>query len=59
MQAICTYGLANQKLFYFQMHLNIEKSGEQDQECSKEWLVDTNPRLDTSFAKLHNLNRQS
>ena len=24
------YGLANQKLCYFQMHLNIEKSGEQD-----------------------------
>ena len=28
------YGLANQKLCYIQMLLNIEKSGEQDKESS-------------------------
>ena len=27
------------------MLLNIEKSGEQDQECSQEWLVNTEPQL--------------
>ena len=37
------YGLANQKLCYIQMLLNIEESGEQDQECSEEWLVNTGP----------------
>ena len=36
---IFPYGLADQKLFYIQMPLNIEKSGEQDKEQSKEWLV--------------------
>ena len=34
-------GLTNQKLYYFQMLLNIEKSGEEDKECSEEWLVNT------------------
>ena len=33
------YSLANQKLYYIQMLLNVEKSEEQDQECSEEWLV--------------------
>ena len=37
--------LANQKLCYIQILLNIEKSGEQDQESSEEWLVNTNPGL--------------
>ena len=36
-------GLANQKLCYIQMVLNTEKSGEQDKERSKEWLVNTTP----------------
>ena len=35
------YGLANQKLYYIQMPLNIGKSREQDKEQSKEWLVNT------------------
>ena len=35
------YGLANQKLCYVQMRRNTEKSGEQDWEHSKEWLVNT------------------
>ena len=35
---IFLYGLADQKLCYIQMPLNIEKSGEQDEQ-SKEWLV--------------------
>ena len=34
-------GLANQKLRYIQMLLNIEKSVEQ--EPSEEWLVNTDP----------------
>ena len=29
------YGLANQKLYYIQLWLNIEKSGEQGQEHAK------------------------
>ena len=37
------YGLVKQKLCYIQMLLNAEKSGEQDQECSKDWLVSTDP----------------
>ena len=37
------YGLANQKLCYIPMLLNNEKSGEKDQEVSKEWLVNTDP----------------
>ena len=35
------YGLANQKLCYIQMLLNIEKSGEQGKERSLEWLVNS------------------
>ena len=35
------YCLANGKLCYFQMPLNIEKSGQQNLECSKERLVNT------------------
>ena len=34
------YGLANQKWYYFQMLLNLDKSGEQE-EHSSEWLVNT------------------
>ena len=34
-------GLVNQNLRYIQMLLNIEKPGEQDKECSEEWLVNT------------------
>ena len=37
------YGLANQKLCYIQMLLNIEKSREQGQERSEEWLMNTDP----------------
>ena len=37
------YALANQKLCYIQVPLNIEKSGEQDKEKSREWLVNTGP----------------
>ena len=37
------HDLANQKVCYFQMPLDIEKSGEQDKEQSKEWLVNTDP----------------
>ena len=37
------YGLANKKLCYIQMLLNIDKTGEQDLECSQEWLVNTDP----------------
>ena len=40
------YGLANQKLCYVQMLLNIQQSGEQDKECSKEWLVNTVPSVE-------------
>ena len=29
------------------MYLNIEKSGEQDQECSQEWSVNTGPGFGT------------
>ena len=36
------------------MHLNVEKSGEQDKERLKEWLVNTGPGLNTIFTKLHN-----
>ena len=35
--------LANQKLCYIRVLLNIEKSGEQDQESSQEWLVNRDP----------------
>ena len=37
------YGLANQKLRYIQMLLNIDKSVEQDKKRSEEWLVNTDP----------------
>ena len=37
------YGLANQKLHYSQMLLNIEKCGEWDKEHSQERLVNTSP----------------
>ena len=37
------YGLANQKLGYIQMFLNIEKSGQQDKERCTEWLVNMDP----------------
>ena len=30
------------------MLLNIEKSGEKDKECSKEWLVNTDPTVSSS-----------
>ena len=33
------------ELFYIQMLLDIEKSGEYDKQCSKEWLVNTGPDL--------------
>ena len=36
-------GLANQKLCYIQMPLDIEKSGEQEKEQCKEWLVYMGP----------------
>ena len=32
----------NKKLFCFQMSLNLEKSGEQDQERSQEWILPLN-----------------
>ena len=49
------YGLANQKLCYIQMLLNVEKSGEQDQERSEEWLVNTGPDFHTIIhCKSHN-----
>ena len=35
--------LASQKLYYLLMLLNIEKSEEQDWECSQEWLVNSHP----------------
>ena len=44
------YGLANQKLCYVQMLLNVEKSGEQDQECSQECRLNTDP--DQLFEKV-------
>ena len=37
------YGLANQKLWYIQMFLAIEKSGEEDKERSQKWFVNTDP----------------
>ena len=37
------YGLASQKLCYIQMLLNIENSGEQEEERSLEWLVNKGP----------------
>ena len=37
------YGLANQKLYYIQLWLNIEISGEQGREHAKEWLLNTGP----------------
>ena len=37
------YGLANQKMCYIQMPLNIGNSREQDKEQSEEWLVNTDP----------------
>ena len=37
------YRLANQKLCYIQMSLNINKGLENDREQSKEWLVNTDP----------------
>ena len=40
-------GLANQKLCCIQMLLNTEKSVEQDLERSEEWLVNTDPVLQT------------
>ena len=39
------YSLANQKLCCIQMLLNAEKSEEQDEECSQEWLVSTDPEV--------------
>ena len=45
------YDLAIQKPCYFQMLLNIEKSGEQDLQRSTEWLVNT----DTFFLSSANL----
>ena len=36
------YGLANQKLCYIQMLLNIEKFVQQDEESSLKWLVNMN-----------------
>ena len=41
--------LANQKLCYIQILLNIEKYGEYDKERSKEWLV--NMDLDTKMCE--------
>ena len=41
-------GLVNQKLCYIQMLLNIENSGERDEEHSDEWLVNTDPGLSVS-----------
>ena len=38
------YGVARQKLFHFQMLLGIDKSGEQDEECSY-YLMETNHDL--------------
>ena len=37
------YGLADQKLCYIHMPLNVEKSRQLDKEHSKEWLVNTDP----------------
>ena len=37
------YGLANQKLCYVQIQLNIEKSGEKDSERCLQWLVNKEP----------------
>ena len=37
------YRSANQKLCFIQVLISIEKSGEQDQERSEEWLVNTDP----------------
>ena len=43
-KTIQSYGLANQKLCFIQMPLIQErKSGDHDQECSQERLVNTNP----------------
>ena len=39
------YGLANQKLCYFQMFLDIDKYRGQDKECSYEWYVKTDTEL--------------
>ena len=36
-------GLANRKLCYIQMLLDIERIGEQDKERPKEWLANTDP----------------
>ena len=39
------YGLANQKLYYFHMFLNIETSSEQHFQHALEWLINTHPGL--------------
>ena len=38
-----SYGLANQKLLYIQIILNVEKFGGQKLKRFKEWLVNTDP----------------
>ena len=46
------YGLANQKMCYIQMLLNIEKSGEWDKERSQERLVNTGPDLGQPYPQV-------
>ena len=46
---VTPYGLANQNLCYIPMLLRMGKSGELDKECSKKWLVNTDPGLDCTF----------
>ena len=51
------HGLANQKLCYIRMLLNIEKSGEQDKEHSEKWLVNTDPGALEIVAMSHSVAR--